>query len=65
VKGGFFLRKKPLECVVSVYTNSENAIAGCADLAGLISGKSGAGGKRRAFAGKENPTRGKLAPGKI
>jgi hypothetical protein len=28
VKGGFFLRKKPLECVLSVYTNSETAIAG-------------------------------------
>jgi hypothetical protein len=27
VKGGFFLRKKPLECVLSVYTNSENALA--------------------------------------
>jgi hypothetical protein len=26
VKGGFFLRKKPLESVLSVYTNSENAI---------------------------------------
>jgi hypothetical protein len=26
VKGGFFLRKKPLECVLSVYTNSENAL---------------------------------------
>jgi hypothetical protein len=26
VKGGFFLMKKPLECVLSVYTNSENAI---------------------------------------
>jgi hypothetical protein len=26
VKGGFFLRKKPLECVLSVYTDSENAI---------------------------------------
>ena len=26
VKGGFFLRKKPLECVLSVYTNSETAI---------------------------------------
>jgi hypothetical protein len=26
-KGGFFLRKKPLERVLSVYTNSENAIA--------------------------------------
>jgi hypothetical protein len=26
VKGGFFLRKKPLECVLSVYTNPENAI---------------------------------------
>jgi hypothetical protein len=25
--GGFFLRKKPLERLVSVYTNSENAIA--------------------------------------
>jgi hypothetical protein len=29
VKGGFFVRKKPLECVVSVYSNSENAIAYC------------------------------------
>ncbi|MGB6743129.1 MAG: hypothetical protein WBE38_05670, partial [Terracidiphilus sp.] len=27
VKGGFFLMKKPLVCVLSVYTNSENAIA--------------------------------------
>jgi hypothetical protein len=27
VKGGFFLRKKSLECVPSVYANSENAIA--------------------------------------
>src|ERR1700733_10629465 len=27
LKGGFFLRKKPLECVLSVYSNSENAIA--------------------------------------
>jgi drug/metabolite transporter (DMT)-like permease len=27
VKGGFFLRKKPLECVLSVYRNSENALA--------------------------------------
>jgi hypothetical protein len=27
VKGGFFLRKKPLEYVVSVYTISENAVA--------------------------------------
>jgi hypothetical protein len=26
VKGGFFLRKKPLSIVLSVYTNSENAI---------------------------------------
>jgi hypothetical protein len=26
VKGGFFLRKKPLGLVLSVYTNSENAI---------------------------------------
>jgi hypothetical protein len=26
VKGGFFLMKKPLEYVLSVYTNSENAI---------------------------------------
>jgi hypothetical protein len=26
-KGGFFLMKKPLECVLSVYTNSEAAIA--------------------------------------
>ncbi len=26
VKGGLFLRKKPLECVLSVYTNSENAL---------------------------------------
>ena len=26
VKGGFFLRKKPLECFPSVYSNSENAI---------------------------------------
>ena len=26
IKGGFFLRKNPLECVVSVYSNSENAI---------------------------------------
>jgi hypothetical protein len=25
VKGGFFLKKKPLECAPSVYTNSENA----------------------------------------
>jgi hypothetical protein len=25
-EGGFFLRKKPLECLVSVYSNSENAI---------------------------------------
>jgi hypothetical protein len=28
VQGGFFLRKKPLECVLSAYTNSENAITG-------------------------------------
>jgi hypothetical protein len=27
LKGGFFLRKKPLEVVLSVYSNSENAIA--------------------------------------
>jgi hypothetical protein len=27
VKGGFFLRKNPLERVLSVYTISENAIA--------------------------------------
>jgi hypothetical protein len=27
VKGGFFLRKKPLEYVLSVYTISENAVA--------------------------------------
>jgi hypothetical protein len=26
LKGGFFLRKKPLERVLSVYNNSENAI---------------------------------------
>jgi hypothetical protein len=26
LKGGFFLRKKPLSIVPSVYTNSENAI---------------------------------------
>src|ERR1019366_11700 len=26
VKGGFFLRKKPLECVLSVFTNSETAL---------------------------------------
>ena len=26
MKCGFFLRKKPLECVLSVYSNSENAI---------------------------------------
>jgi hypothetical protein len=26
VKGGFFLRKKPLECVFSVYTNSEKML---------------------------------------
>jgi hypothetical protein len=26
LKGGFFLRKKPLECVPSVYSNSENAV---------------------------------------
>jgi hypothetical protein len=25
VNGGFFLRKKPLECVLSVYINSEKA----------------------------------------
>jgi hypothetical protein len=25
VKGGFFLMKKPLECVLSVYSNSETA----------------------------------------
>jgi hypothetical protein len=28
VRGGFFLRKKPLEYVLSVYTNSENAVEG-------------------------------------
>jgi hypothetical protein len=27
LKGGFFLRKKPLSIVPSVYTNPENAIA--------------------------------------
>ncbi len=27
VKGGFFLIKKPLKCVVSVYTNSETAVS--------------------------------------
>jgi hypothetical protein len=27
VECGFFLRKKPLECEVSVYSNSENALA--------------------------------------
>jgi hypothetical protein len=27
VQSGFFLRKKPLECVLSVYVNSEKAIA--------------------------------------
>jgi hypothetical protein len=27
-KGGFSLREKPLECLLSVYSNSENAIAG-------------------------------------
>jgi hypothetical protein len=27
VEGGFLLIKKPLECVLSVYTNSETAIA--------------------------------------
>jgi hypothetical protein len=26
VKGGFFLRKKPLECVLSVYINSEEVM---------------------------------------
>jgi hypothetical protein len=26
VKGGFFLRNEPLECVLSVYTHSKNAI---------------------------------------
>jgi len=26
-KGGFFSRKRPLECLLSVYSNSENAIA--------------------------------------
>jgi hypothetical protein len=26
LKGGFFLRKKPLECVLPVNSNSENAI---------------------------------------
>jgi hypothetical protein len=26
MEGGFFLRKKPLECLLSVYSNSENAI---------------------------------------
>jgi hypothetical protein len=29
VKGGFFLGKKPLEYVLSVYTISENAIKPC------------------------------------
>jgi hypothetical protein len=29
VKGGFFLVKKPLECLLSVYTNSETAIVAC------------------------------------
>jgi hypothetical protein len=28
LKGGFFLRKKPLSIVPSVYTNSENAVGG-------------------------------------
>jgi hypothetical protein len=28
VLGGFFLRKKPLECIVPLYTNSDFAIAG-------------------------------------
>ncbi|MGB8259045.1 MAG: aldo/keto reductase [Terracidiphilus sp.] len=27
MKGGFFLKKKPLECVAPVYSNPENAIA--------------------------------------
>ena len=27
VTGGFFLMKKPLECVLSVYSNSETAVA--------------------------------------
>jgi len=26
LKSGFFLRKKPLECALSVYSNSENAM---------------------------------------
>lgn len=28
MKGGFFLMKKPLEFMLSVYSNSENAITG-------------------------------------
>jgi hypothetical protein len=27
VNGGFFLRKKPLDIVLPVYSNSENAVA--------------------------------------
>jgi hypothetical protein len=30
LKGGFFLRKKPFEYVLSVYGNSENAIGAVA-----------------------------------
>jgi Fe-S-cluster containining protein len=37
VKGGFFLRKNPLECVLSVCTNSENAIpAGDSELVQIM-----------------------------
>ena len=32
VKGGFFLRKRPLECVVPDYTSSESAIASAHDV---------------------------------
>jgi hypothetical protein len=36
VKGGFFLRKKPLECVLPVYTNSENAITRAPGSYGIV-----------------------------
>jgi hypothetical protein len=36
VQGGFFLRKKPLGLVLSVYSNSENAIAAALLRNGLL-----------------------------
>ena len=36
LKGGFFLMKKPIKCVPSVYTNSETAITACAQIQTIV-----------------------------